>query len=66
MEDVIRTLEDKKALYLRQLREIEDQLVRVDQAIAVLRGNDEQAAPTIEPYIAATQEPTIAARTPWP
>ncbi|RJR29399.1 MAG: hypothetical protein C4576_35340 [Desulfobacteraceae bacterium] len=65
MEDVIRTLEEKKAFYQRQLREIEDQLIRVDQAIAALRGNDEPVA-SLEPYIPATQEPAIAARTPWP
>lgn len=72
MEDVIQKLEEKRALYQGQIREIEEHLQRLEQALAALKSDRTPAGPSESereepPVMPSAAEPaTISARTPWP
>jgi prefoldin subunit 5 len=63
MEDVIQKLEEKRGYYQEQLRAIEDQLNRLDQALAALRGDD-SPIDSLQPE--KTSRPGMTTKTPWP
>jgi hypothetical protein len=65
MEDVIQKLEEKRGYYQEQLEEIEEQIKKLDQALATLLCNDRPTA-FLEPDNPATRPAIIQARTPWP
>lgn len=65
MEDVIQKLEEKRSYYKEQLREIEEQIKKLDQALAALQGNGKPPA-FLEYDKPISQSPNVFARTPWP
>jgi len=65
MEDVIQKLEEKRCYYQEQLEEIEEQIKKLDQALAALQGNGRPSV-SLEFDERKAQPATISARTPWP
>jgi chromosome segregation ATPase len=65
MEDVIQKLKEKRGSYQEQLKEIEEQIKKLDQALAALQGNGLPTG-TLEFNRSATESATMRARTPWP
>lgn len=63
MDDVIRTLEEKKDYYRGRIRAIEERIRKLNQALASL---EDEAAVTSGYERPISESPHVFARTPWP